>query len=449
MAGTTEKGRKISEAKTGVRQVNVADDEILLTEAVKEGFATYAELREGISSGPHGLVGKRWLRHRTEPVPGGRRATIFLRRDLVEDLAAWREKAGSKKARGSRERRARERDEMTARGAVQLRDAVAAVDPVLDLDTVREWVSRTDPGSVIRGPRGDYWVRSQEEFEADLEPFRCSKEGCSRFALLSTSVRPRCRVHAPYVDRGDRLTAEEFADKHNVDYPSLLVRLEASEIPAEKVDRSGRPGAWLIDEAEAVPVLRERFNCETPGCERFALGLKSRHCFMHAGGAASAARAPLIREQIAAEGLLTQEQALVAHPYAYSAERMQLAAKSGDLWGELRRYGGEWRWVYWPGGEKGLAAWKPPWADNPRRLKVARRLHGLRSFRRIQGRMARMRAAQRDKSVGRPPGRFNLAAEEVEKIRELHAAGHHQRTIARLVGVSRGQVQRVLRAVAN
>lgn len=363
VVGQTEKGRRISAAKTGVRQVKLADDELLLTEAVKDGIATYVELREGVTVGPDGPNGDPWLRHRTEPVPGGRLATIFGRTELVEDLAEWREKTGSKKARGSRALRAKEREKMRALGAIPLAEAVAAVGQGVDTYTVQEWVRRRHPASVIRGPRGDYWARSQQEFESDLEPFRCSREGCSAFALLSTSGR--CRVDDPYVDRGGRLTATEFAEKHQIDDPSLLARLEAGEVPAEREDRRGRPGGWLIDEDEALPVMRDQFLCERDGCERFALG-PTRHCSRHAAGAFEVVK------------------------------------------------------------------------------KAIRGRHGLASLRRVMGRMAKGRAAERGKPVGRPKGSFNLAEEEVQKIRELRAAGKTQQQIALSIGVSRDQVRSVI-----
>lgn len=442
-AERSPKGPKNSDAKRGVRQVELAEDEILLTTAKDEGLASYERLKKGISSGPDGPIDadhperEPWLRHRTQRVPGGRDAVIFHREWLDEDLSGWDEAAGgTPKERAAKALRARERERMRAEGCIQLKEAVAAVDsePLLVYETVSEWVRRNAPNSVVVGPRGDYWVRSQEEFEADLDPFRCSKEGCSRFALLSASGRGRCRIHEPCVDRGGRPTAEEFAEKYRIDDPSLLARLEAGEIPSELEDRRGRPGGWLIDEEKALPVIRERFVCKKDGCERFALG-QSGYCCMHAGGAVSAALAPLIREQIAAEGLLTQEQALAVHPSGYSAERMQRAGV-----GELRRYYGYPRWVY---SHERVVAWKPPWADPPmrkRRAKVARAVHGHASASGIWGRLAPAIAAENDKPVGRPPG---LTDAQEKQIRWLLRRGYSRPDVARYVGCSYKQVRRI------
>jgi hypothetical protein len=208
------------------------------------------------------------------------------------------------------------REELRASLAAKqaLEDRVAAVDAVklqsfgdargIDYDSLYKWWKRGQSTNVFRGPRGVLCVRVSDEpaLDAELEPWRCvweeDGERCPRYALLSASGR--CRHHDACVVRDGRLTAEEFVETHEergVDLAYLLERLEAGEIPVdERVERGGRPAAWLLDEAQVLAVIEERFRCKTGGCDLYALG-PTGYCSRHATGAAFAARAlPKVRK---------------------------------------------------------------------------------------------------------------------------------------------------------
>jgi hypothetical protein len=93
-APRSTKGAKISAAKKGVRQLELAPGELTLTEAVRETGLSYRVLRDGVDlPGPDG---KPKLRHRRVARRSGRapkrngaaEAIIFNREQLQEDLAA-------------------------------------------------------------------------------------------------------------------------------------------------------------------------------------------------------------------------------------------------------------------------------------------------------------------------------------------------------------------------
>jgi hypothetical protein len=164
-------------------------------------------------------------------------------------------------------------DGIAALGAVRLREAAAArgIDP----DSAGVWAKRGLSRSAFRGPRGVWCVRDPE-FDAELEAWRCSWDGCERYALLSATGR--CHEHAGRPEPDGRLTAEELAAKHGLNLAYLLERLAAGDIPAERVDRQGRTveltsfhATWRITERDALKALDKDFRCKTDGCERYAL----------------------------------------------------------------------------------------------------------------------------------------------------------------------------------
>jgi hypothetical protein len=184
-------------------------------------------------------------------------------------------------------------ERVAALGAVTLRAAAAArgIDP----DSAGMWAKRGLSRSAFRGPRGVWCVR-EAEFDAELEAWRCSWDGCDRFALLSAAGR--CHEHAGRPKPDGRLRAEEFAAKHGLHLAYLLERLAAGEIPAQRVDRQGGPverdrfhATWRITEQEALEALDERFRCNTDGCDGHALG-PSGYCAACTTARMQAARWP-------------------------------------------------------------------------------------------------------------------------------------------------------------
>jgi hypothetical protein len=87
----------------------------------------------------------------------------------------------------------------------------------------------------------------------------------------------RCHEHAGAVERDGRLTADELAAKHDLNLGQLLAHLRDGRIPAERVDRGGRPPAWLIDEDAALQVLAGRYQCRG-GCGQYALEPRANLC---------------------------------------------------------------------------------------------------------------------------------------------------------------------------
>jgi hypothetical protein len=161
---------------------------------------------------------------------------------------------------------------IAAFGAVPLR--AAAIARGIDSDSAGVWAKRGLSRSAFRGPRGVWCVR-EAEFDAELPAWRCSWDGCERFALLSATAR--CHEHAGCAEPDGRLTAEELTAKHGLNLGYLLERLAAGEIPGERVDRQGRPvgrdhfhATWRIAEQAALEALDE-LRCETDGCDRYAL----------------------------------------------------------------------------------------------------------------------------------------------------------------------------------
>jgi hypothetical protein len=161
---------------------------------------------------------------------------------------------------------------IAALGAVTLRDAAAArgIDP----DSAGVWAKRGLSRSAFRGPRGVWCVR-EAEFDAELEQSRCTWDGCERYALISANGR--CHEHAGCAQPDGRLTAEEFAAKRGLNLAYLLKRLAAGEIPAERVDRRGRPvgrdqfhATWRITERDALAAL-DKLRCGTEACDAYAL----------------------------------------------------------------------------------------------------------------------------------------------------------------------------------
>jgi ribosomal protein S14 len=157
-------------------------------------------------------------------------------------------------------------------GAVPLRAAAAArgIDP----DSAGVWAKRGLSRSTFRGPRGAWCVR-EAEFDAELPAWRCKWDGCERYALLSATGR--CREHSGCAESDGRLTAEELAAKYSLNLAYLLKRLDAGEIPGQRVDRQGRAverdrfhATWRITEQNALQALDE-LRCKTDGCDRYAL----------------------------------------------------------------------------------------------------------------------------------------------------------------------------------
>lgn len=163
-------------------------------------------------------------------------------------------------------------DRLAELGAVPLRAAAAArgIHP----DIAGEWAKRGLSTSAFRGPKRVWCVREQE-FASELEHWRCSWADCQRYAL---NAARRCHEHAGAIERRGRLTADEFAAKHELNLGQLLARLQAGEIPADRVERGGRPAAWLIDEHTALQILDQHYRCQGDGCSRYALEPGSRYC---------------------------------------------------------------------------------------------------------------------------------------------------------------------------
>ena len=196
------------------------------------------------------------------------------------------------------------RERVAALGAVTLPEAAAVVG--VGEDSLRRWVADGHGKTAFRGPKGTGrpWLFRLDELRAELEAWRCTwEDGCPEFALLSTSSPRRCKRHAPDVDRRGGVTATELARELGVDPVDLLERAKKGEkgekggIPAERVDRGGRPAAYRLDRDEALAVIERDFLCQwRGGCGArdgrpgYALG-ESRHCREHAAGAASIARA--------------------------------------------------------------------------------------------------------------------------------------------------------------
>lgn len=278
------KGANISAAKKGKRQVQLAEDELTLDDARKERIANREELLDGIKPGPDGQPR---LRHRREPVPGGRQATIFRRRWLLVDLAAMRTD-GSRRSRAGKAKRRAAKARLVAQGAVALTDAAASRS--IPAGTLAHW-AHDHSESAFRGPYRAWFFRSDAELDAELKQWRCAC--CADYALLSESKPKRCKSCSSAVQRAGKLTATEFAEKYRergVDARSLVERLEADEIPGKRVHRSGRH-AWLLDEPTILAMLEEHFRCQWhKGCTLFGLG-PTRHCSDHAGAAARIAGA--------------------------------------------------------------------------------------------------------------------------------------------------------------
>jgi hypothetical protein len=182
-------------------------------------------------------------------------------------------------------------EKVAALGAVTLPDAAAAVG--VDEDSLRKWDKQLGNASVFsRGPRNARVCRLPE-LRAELEQWRCTwpeeEGGCERFALLSRSGR--CKRHDAAVPRHGKSFSTEYANARRIGHPDLIARLEAGEIPGERVERRGRPVAWLLDEREADAVLDEHWRCRWhEGCDRYGVG-PTRHCNDHAGAATQIANA--------------------------------------------------------------------------------------------------------------------------------------------------------------
>jgi hypothetical protein len=193
-----------------------------------------------------------------------------------------------KRARASEAARRAFEARVAELGAVTLPDA--AVARGIDATALQKWIKRGYSESAFRGPRRT-WCFRDHELDAELVAWRCAWEGCDAYALLCESEPRLCRHHVSAVRRDGKVTATEFAEKHDLDAPSLLDRLKAGEAPGERIERGGRPVAWLLDERQALAVLREHFRCRWhKGCERFAVG-PTLHCGDHAGAAAAIANA--------------------------------------------------------------------------------------------------------------------------------------------------------------
>lgn len=328
------KGAKISAAKKGVRQLELAPGELTLTDAVRETGLGYRVLRDGVDlTGPNG---EPKLRHRRIPRPCGRaakgsgaaEAIVFDREQLDEDLAAC-----------------------------------PCSYPRCD---------KPAPGK--SGRCGDHAARGEPAVE-----LVCQYEPCSK-----TFVRPVSWLR----------------------------------------EREGR-GHYCSNECKG-----RAFDEANPG-RLEALNPDGAHVHHQK-----------VADDVAAEGGLDRTRWTAAHPYRYSPSRIAAAVRADELPGEVRQYRGSPRLVITPDD---LAAYEPAWADQlERRASFARASHGLPAMRRIYARLAPERGAQRGKPLGRPKGSYNLADDEQDRIRELAAARKSERAIARIVGVSRGQVRRVL-----
>jgi hypothetical protein len=232
-------------------------------------------------------------------MPGGR----------IEDVPTVREH----KLRASQAAKQALADRIAELGAVRPRGA--ARKKGIGPDTAGKWAKlRLESGEstcVFRGPRGVLCARSDAELDAELELWRCTwvqkgGECCKRYALNASR---RCHEHAGCVERGGRLTAEDFAetyDKRGVNLGYLLARLVEKDggiylvlddrgeqlvgIPGERVKRGGRPAAWLLGKQGTLAVLDKHFQCNEDNCSRYALA-PTGYCSLHAAGAASHARA--------------------------------------------------------------------------------------------------------------------------------------------------------------
>jgi hypothetical protein len=200
------------------------------------------------------------------------------------------ESIGEKRARASEAAASAFRSKVAALGAVTLPEAAAARG--IERATLEAWVRRGRSTSFSRGPRRA-WVVRLDDLDTELQKWACSWGGCTEYALLSAQPEGErlCKQHAAAVRRDGKLTATEFAQRHGLDAPSLMRRLEAREIPAERVERGGRPVAWLLVEQEALRVLDQRFRCPwLAGCDRYGVG-PTHHCSDHAGAATAVANA--------------------------------------------------------------------------------------------------------------------------------------------------------------
>jgi hypothetical protein len=199
-------------------------------------------------------------------------------------VASEAESTRDKRVRASKAARRALQARVAELGAVTLPDAAAARG--IDATRFQKWVSRGHSKSAFRGPR-NAWCFREHQLDAELEDWQCAWEGCSVYALLCESEPRLCRHHVAAVRRDGKLTATEFAEEYGLDPPSLLDRLMAGEIPGERIERGGRPVAWLLDQQKAPAVLEDRFRCRWhKGCNSFTVS-PTLHCSDHAGAAAA------------------------------------------------------------------------------------------------------------------------------------------------------------------